>query len=208
MRKLFFLLSICISLQAFGQENAEQFTEEAKLFYEKNDYSSALIMLGRALEKDKNFAKAYYVRGIIKKRLGDFTGAMSDFESAIKIKSDYLEAYVARGDTRYATQNFEGAIEDYTYILELDDDMLDIYYKRGQAKLMLSSYSEAIQDCDKILEQNPKNVDAYFLRGVIKVEYGLLDSGCRDLSVAGEMGDLRAYDEIRKRCGAIKYNKD
>jgi hypothetical protein len=47
-------------------------------------------------------------------------------------------------------------------------------------------------------------VDAYYLRGVLRIEYGQLSDGCLDLSKAGELGDLKAYEMIRERCNDIE----
>ncbi|MCC5931354.1 MAG: hypothetical protein JJU28_19045 [Cyclobacteriaceae bacterium] len=204
-KALVFLWLLTTGFAVVAQSQAEKLTNEATLFYEKNDFSSALIVLKRALEEDQNYEKAYLVRGNIKKRMGDFQGALRDFEKSISLKPDCKEAIIARGDVKYITQDYNGAILDYTTVIDMNTEMLEVYYKRGQAKLMLSAYNEAILDCDKIIEKNPKNIDAYFLRGVIKIEYGLVESGCRDLSTAGEMGDLRAYDELRKHCTNIRY---
>ena len=89
---------------------------------------------------------------------------------------------------------------DFSKTIALDDTHVDAYYKRGQAKHQIEAYKDAINDCTKILEINPKNVDAYYLRGVLRVEYGQIEMGCLDLSKAGELGDLNAYEVIRQRC--------
>ena len=68
------------------------------------------------------------------------------------------------------------------------------------AKQQLEAYEDAINDCSKIIEINPKNLDAYFLRGVLRIEHGQLEAGCLDLSKAGELGDIKAYEVIRERC--------
>jgi len=41
---------------------------------------------------------------------------------------------------------------------------------------------------------------AYHNRGFAKIKLGQKDSGCQDLSKAGEMGDMDAYDLIKEHC--------
>jgi hypothetical protein len=40
----------------------------------------------------------------------------------------------------------------------------------------------------------------YYNRGMTKLRLGQKDSGCIDLSKAGELGYKSAYEEIRKFC--------
>ncbi len=42
--------------------------------------------------------------------------------------------------------------------------------------------------------------DAYYGRGVAKLGLGWKESGCLDLSKAGELGYSKAYEAIRKYC--------
>jgi hypothetical protein len=47
---------------------------------------------------------------------------------------------------------------------------------------------------------NPKNGVAYFARGLAKVALKDTNGGCLDFSKAGELGDNRAYEAIKKIC--------
>ena len=46
----------------------------------------------------------------------------------------------------------------------------------------------------------PKNAAPYLNRGASKIMLGQKDSGCLDLSKAGELGDTKAYGLIKKYC--------
>jgi hypothetical protein len=43
-------------------------------------------------------------------------------------------------------------------------------------------------------------VDAYFMRGILRIDFGDTKNGCLDLSKAGELGDLKAYEAIKEKC--------
>ena len=58
----------------------------------------------------------------------------------------------------------------------------------------------AINDFNKAIEINPNLVEPYYNRGNTKIRIDQIDSGCLDLSKAGEMGYLDAYDLIKKYC--------
>jgi hypothetical protein len=55
-------------------------------------------------------------------------------------------------------------------------------------------------DFDKAIELNPANGLAYYNRGLTKIRSGQKDSGCLDLSKAGELGYSEAYEAIKVYC--------
>ena len=68
------------------------------------------------------------------------------------------------------------------------------------AKGGLSDYRGAIQDFNKVIEINPNSSLAYFYRGITELNLSQKESGCLDLSKAGEMGYFQAYDYIKQYC--------
>ena len=75
------------------------------------------------------------------------------------------------------------------------------YFNRGVAKSDgLGDHKGAIQDYNKAIELNPNYALAYGLRGLSKIKLGQKDSGCLDLSKAGELGFMDAYDAIKEYC--------
>jgi hypothetical protein len=44
------------------------------------------------------------------------------------------------------------------------------------------------------------------MRGILRIEFGDLKNGCLDLSKAGELGDLNAYELIKEKCNQKSPN--
>ncbi len=201
----FSLLFLIMSSQSlYSQKSAEDFIDHGIKKYEEKEYMEAIVSFNEAIALDDKSHQAYYMRGNIKQRFGDIHGAMKDYNESVEANSKFPEAYFERGNIKYMLQDYYGAINDYTQAITLNENNLEAYYKRGQAKQQLEAYQDAINDCTQILNKDPKNVDAYFLRGVLRIEYGKLAEGCLDLSKAGELGDLKAYEMIRERCNDAK----
>ena len=64
----------------------------------------------------------------------------------------------------------------------------------------MQDYRGSIVDCTKALEIFPEFAEAYFTRGAAKLKVDQKDSGCLDLSRAGELGYKQAYEVIQKFC--------
>ncbi|MEO1050782.1 MAG: tetratricopeptide repeat protein [Bacteroidota bacterium] len=191
--------SVLVSIQGFAQ-TAKSYTQEGIKLYENQQYSEAIINFNKAIEADVKYSQAYFYRGNIKDSFEDRHGAMQDYNKAIDLNPKFSEALFARGNVKFLLQDYYGAIADYSKTIQLNPNHIDAYYKRGQAKHRLEAYEDAINDCTKIIEITPKNIDAYYLRGILRLDYGQTELGCLDLSKAGELGDLKAYEVIRDKC--------
>ncbi len=203
MQKIFLLSLTCLlfTFSAIAQkENAQNLTAKGLEHFERREYKEALSSFNKAIEADSLYAQAFFMRGNTKKMFEDQHGAMKDLNLAIDINPKFSEAYFERGNIKSVLQDYYGAIDDYTKTINLNANHVEALLKRGQAKHQLEAYEDAINDCTKILTINPRNIDAYFLRGILRIEHGQADKGCLDLSKAGEMGDLKAYEMIRDKC--------
>jgi tetratricopeptide (TPR) repeat protein len=92
-----------------------------------------------------------------------------------------------------------GALIDYNKALDLSP-ALDIYNNRGTVKKGLNDYYGAIADYDIAIRLSPKNPAAYINRGLAKQKLGDKNGMCMDWSKAGELGEIVAYDLIKKYC--------
>jgi tetratricopeptide (TPR) repeat protein len=200
MKRLSLLsLFVLISSVTFSQ-SAKEFTQKGRELYEKREFMEALLNLNKALEVDPNYSQAYFVRANIKDAFDDRHGAMKDYNHAVEKNPKFSDAFFARGNVKMKLQDYYGAIADYTSAIALNENYIEAYFNRGKAKQFLQAYEDAINDCSKIIQLHPKNVDAYHMRGILRIDFGDLKNGCLDLSKAGELGDLKAYETIKEKC--------
>jgi tetratricopeptide (TPR) repeat protein len=199
IRLLFLMLSLFVYVSALAQDS-KTYTQKGRELYEKGEFMEALLNVNKSLELDPNLASAYYLRGNIKDKFDDRHGAMKDYNLAIEKNSKFVDAFFARGNVKMKLQDYYGAIADYTAAIAINENHIDAYFNRGKAKQFLLAYEDAINDCSKIIQINPKNVDAYYMRGILRINFGDMKNGCLDLSKAGELGDLRAYEMIKEKC--------
>ena len=102
-------------------ENDHGNTEEAKgLFHAAVTDGDEAIRLN----SDKSSANAeYHTRAVAKVALGDYDGAIEDFDTAIRNKPDDALYYYDRGQAKQALGKHEEAKADLTKAKELDPDV-------------------------------------------------------------------------------------
>lgn len=201
MKHSIFTILLSVLVTAFSvAQSAKDYTQRGRDLLEKQEYVEALVNLNKAIEIDPNYASAYYLRGNIKDKFEDRHGSMKDYNLAIEKNPKFSDAFFARGNVKMKLQDYYGAVDDYSAAIAINENFVDAYFNRGKAKQFLQAYQDAINDCTKIIQINPKNADAYSMRGILRIEFGDLKNGCLDLSKAGELGDLKAYELIKENC--------
>ncbi|HEY5918015.1 MAG TPA: tetratricopeptide repeat protein [Chryseolinea sp.] len=205
----FILASCFLLISTFASsQTAKDLTQKGRELYEKREFTEALMNLNKALDIDPNYAPAYFLRGNIKDNFDDRHGAMKDYNMALEKNPKFGDAFFARGNVKMKLQDYYGAIADFTSCISLNENNIEAYFNRGKAKQFLQAYEDAINDCSKIIQLHPKNVDAYYMRGVLRIEFGDMKNGCLDLSKAGELGDLKAYETIKEKCNQKGQGND
>jgi tetratricopeptide (TPR) repeat protein len=205
----FILSAFCVSFSlVLYAQTAKDHTQKGRDHYEKREYMEALLNLNKAVELDANYSPAYYVRGNIKDAFDDRHGAMKDYNMAVEKNPKFADAFFARGNVKMKLQDYYGAIDDYSSAITINENYIEAYFNRGKAKQFLLAYEDAINDCSKIIQLHPKNFDAYYMRGILRIEFGDMKNGCRDLSKAGELGDLKAYETIKEKCNQNQAQKN
>jgi tetratricopeptide (TPR) repeat protein len=204
MNRFFMTVCLCATSLVSVAQNAKELTQKGRELYEKREYTEALLNLNKAIELDANYSAAYYLRANIKSNFDDRHGAMKDYNIALQKNPKFADAYFSRGNVKMKLQDYYGAIADFSSAIGLNENYVEAYYNRGKAKQFLQAYEDAINDCTKIIDIKPGNNDAFYLRGVLRIDFGDLKNGCLDLSKAGELGDLKAYEVIRERCNNKK----
>ena len=64
--------------------------------------------------------------------------------------------------------------------------------------LLSGSLPEAFEDYTKAIELNPNFAEAYYNRGIIQIFMKDTRKGCLDISKAGELGIVEAYEVLKR----------
>ena len=96
----------------------------------KNEMKGILVFLIASASYATAYCQTaddYYNRGISKRKLQDYRGAMADFTKAIELNPNYADAYVNRGVSKLMLNQKDSGCLDLSKAGELgDEDAYDV----------------------------------------------------------------------------------
>jgi tetratricopeptide (TPR) repeat protein len=117
-------------------------------------------------------SEEYNSRGIVKSIMGDYTGAMDDYNQALKINDANGNAYFNRALILYEQKQYLPALKDFDMAIQIKPDA-EIYNRRANAKCRLNDLRGAFDDYSSAIKMDSAYCVAYLNRGLLK--YALKD---------------------------------
>lgn len=223
----FYIIRIIDGKHEILPQNSSE-KRETSLDRNKNvrmDYKTVIEECNKALSVNSNDAYSFCLRGIAKGYLGDYEGAIRDFDESIKInpsnlivygssvyywrgtakdvlKDEYgtfadLQKAESMGDTR-ATDLLKLIKKENRYSLLKNEGLVLDYLARGITKTLLNDYYGALDDLNKCIELDPSNSEAYYTRGSIKLKLNDESGANEDFLIAKSMGHKKADEHLNK----------
>lgn len=94
-------------------QKAENYYIDATRAYGSADYSKTIALATKAIAEDKNFAKAFLLRGKATKDTGDIDRALKDLDLALTLNPKLGEAYFIRAQSNEIMGEMDKANADY-----------------------------------------------------------------------------------------------
>lgn len=184
--------------------DCEKYYQEALKQIDENNLYVAQTNLSKALEINHDFVKAIKKRGFVRNRLGNYNGAIQDFNNAITLDSSDGDLFYGRGFAKLALQNYPEAVNDFAKAIKLNPNDLEAYHQRGYAYSLWGKstgtqmlFDNAIWNFNKVLSSNPNYTEARLYRGMALCEQGKKETGLKDIQEAmteyKNSGDNAAY---------------
>src|SRR5262245_37862187 len=94
---------------------------------EKGNFETAIEHYNAAVRLDPRFAHAYYARGVVAAKKGDFRNALADFEQAFRLKplALYLRVVAA---ARFNLGHYQRAVADLNNIIPVTPLDASLFY--------------------------------------------------------------------------------
>ena len=145
---------------------APAYTNLATAQKASGDLRKALTNYGWALVYDRQNAKLWYERGLIRQALGQNIRAAADHSLALRYDPKMIGAYIERGDLYRKLGALPRAVTDATEALKLDPKSATALANRSYALLRMNQLDKAKADADEALKLDPKSATAYLTRGL------------------------------------------
>jgi len=202
MKLIFPLIFFASMINCFGQNNND-FKSMADVRLNNQDYTGAIVYYTKAIESDPKDDSSVYMRAFAKSAIKDYAGSIQDYTILIVRWNGgwgCIDSFVGRGQIKSIMKDYKGAMEDFNRAIEINPSQIMAYYQRGRLKNNLGDKRGAIADYNMVISISPNYADAYYERALIQIKLGNKENGCSDLSKAGELGKVEAYEAIKKYC--------
>ncbi len=149
----------------------------------------------------------HYIRvGETRIQIGNYVGAIENFNIVIKFKPHLPEPYYFRGVAKHQLEDFRGAILDYNTAIDIKPFYPEAFMHRGLAYLQLNDYPKAIADYNRAIELDPNNADIYNNRGIAKISIKDIDGAIADYDKAIEINPKNTNSYINRSNAKLMKN--
>jgi tetratricopeptide (TPR) repeat protein len=173
------------------------------LQYQQQDFEAALTTLDQVIENNPNYAKAYYQKGVVTKKMdsGSLDEAIGFFDQAIELgnennnnqiveraQSSAADELVYRGSQATQNSNYSQAITLLNRALEYDSASADAHYRLAEAYNGQQEWQQAVSASNEAIElSNGGRTDkakSYFTLGTAYQGLGQSSDACEAFSNA------------------------
>ena len=130
--------------------------------------------------------------------LGDYEGAIADFNKALEQDPELAISLSNRGYAKYYLGDLDDALLDFNDALSLNGDLTDVLLNKASLLASLDQVIPALELLDGIIEESPEDATLYLNRGLIRELSGNLNGACEDWSRAKELGAEQAEAYLKE----------
>ena len=141
--------------------------QKALVQYQQKNLKDALATLNQVIERNANYAKAYYQKGVVIKNMDakNLEQAISQFDQAISVAEETNDSKTAsrarqsaaaeliyRGSKATENKDFDRALDLLNRALEYDSSSASAYYRLAEAYNKTQDWQQAINHAQQGLE--------------------------------------------------------
>ena len=176
------------------------------------DFIEAIDNFNKAIALNPSYTLAYFNRAVVRYKQMEYNQSLTSINSNELLS---MNLQVGRGNPNLPIASIQGdltsnevrdnrifeyelILRDYDLVILQNPDFVFSYFNRGNIRCIQRDYRAAITDYNEAIMRNPDFAEAYFNRGLSRLSLGDTDRGIADLSKAGELGIMNAYNIIKR----------
>ncbi len=164
-----------------------------------NKYSHAVNEYEKALKTEPNNLIVALNLATEKVEMEKFVDQFNSDANAVSFKMGN-RSDSKNNQNKPINYQYNQAIDNYRDLAVELPDLAVIPYNTGNTFILTEELEMAIAEYSKAITIEPRFAEAWFNRGLVKLIKGEKQSGCADISKAGELGQNQAYSIIQKFC--------
>jgi len=171
-------------------------------------------------------AYSYILRGKLKYELGDFNGAVKDYDMAMKLEPFEEKYQYYRFVALFEAEQYKKALEAVNKLIQINSDFYGYYFYKGNIYDAMNNYDLAIGMYSIAIIKNYQNGDSYFHRAKSYAQLNQYEKAIEDFNTAillkpndgtyysakgnclFEMGQKKKACENWNEAGALGYYQD
>lgn len=159
------------------------------------DYAEAMQDVEAVIKLSPNFMLAYFQRAALRYKNLEYQRAEASLNNESTTSRTGVVSPTLLDNVRI---QYELILQDLTRAIDLSPRFAYAYYNRANIYFALERTDEAIADYNEALRLQPDIADAYFNRGLAYIKKGDVAQGRADISRAGELGIMAAYNLLKR----------
>ncbi len=133
-------------------------------------HDDALKIMDKLVQRHSQLAQAYYARGLLSLKYGDFDAARDDAEKALSLQPDFAQASLLKAGVEIKSGHARRAQQTMRRVFQRKPK--DVEARVGYARLLLDAgqIQPAAQQLGKVLAVDPGNADALYATALLKLK--------------------------------------
>jgi tetratricopeptide (TPR) repeat protein len=120
-------------------------------------YREAIPLFDEAIDRDADFAEAYYARAACKRQTQNVNGALQDLNRVLRLNPEHVNALGLRAAIEYEAESWDNAYQDFNAVLRLRPSDPQALLGRGTISLRKEDLATARQDFRQFLQVKPND---------------------------------------------------
>lgn len=168
-----------------------------------NQYASALSYFHRASRVESDNPLVYLNQSVAQTEMIEFVASLEENRNMRQIaigSEDDPASYLIQQNQEKRVYDYNEALADARKAIELMPELPHAYYNLGNLLCLNGDMPGAYEQYTKAIELFPYFAEAYYNRGLVQIYLKDTQTGCFDLSKAGELGLEEAYEMLKQYC--------
>jgi Flp pilus assembly protein TadD len=167
-------------------------------FIQNNQLQEALKLLENNLKINQQDANLYLLQGVVYRKLGDFSQAVSIFQKAIFLAPNQADIYSQLGVTFFHQKQLNLALENMDKAVSLEPENPYRYSSRAYIKDANKDIDGAILDYEKAISLDPEDAVAYNNLGMLEEKKGRLEAAKKNFKKSDDLNGID-WDEFKQK---------